>query len=196
MSTVGITRAGDTDAHLVAGLIAQAFNELDVARWLVPDPVDRARILPPQFLILVEHALKFGEVHLTVARDAAAVWFPRDGSPLPAPNDYDRRLAEICGPWTDRFHTLDEIFDANHPHEPHDHLALLAVLPGRQGKGIGSALLRHRHEGLDAAGRPAYLEASSPDSRDLYLRHGYELRGEPFTVPDGTPLWPMWRRPQ
>ena len=41
---------------------------------------------------------------------------------------------------------------------------------------------------------PAYLEASSPRSRDLYAQHGY-LAGEPFRVPDGTPFWPMWREP-
>jgi hypothetical protein len=41
---------------------------------------------------------------------------------------------------------------------------------------------------------PAYLVASSPPSRDLYARHGYRS-GELFSVPDGTPFWPMWRDP-
>ena len=54
--------------------------------------------------------------------------------------------------------------------------------------------MRHHHAWLDANGMPAYLEASSPRSRDLYAKHGY-LAGEPFRVPDGTPFWPMWREP-
>jgi hypothetical protein len=51
---------------------------------------------------------------------------------------------------------------------------------------------------LDDSGRPAYLEASSPRARDLYLRHGYLPRpGTPFHLPDGgPPMWPMWREPR
>ena len=33
--------------------------------------------------------------------------------------------------------------------------------------------MRHHHAWLDANGMPAYLEASSPRSRDLYAKHGY-----------------------
>lgn len=80
------------------------------------------------------------------------------------------------------------------PEEPRHHLALLAVDPARQGGGLGSTLLRHHHATLDGNGTPAYLEASSPGSRDLYRRHGYELR-ETFALPDGTKFWPMWRPP-
>jgi hypothetical protein len=48
---------------------------------------------------------------------------------VPPPEDYDRRLATACGPWTARFETLDVLFDAHHPHAPHQHLAFLAVQP-------------------------------------------------------------------
>ncbi|WP_018350245.1 GNAT family N-acetyltransferase [Longispora albida] len=196
MTQVRFGHAGPEDAEAVANVVGTAFCDLDVAKWLVPDPVERAKILPAQFVILAEHAIRYGTVLLTVERDAAAVWFPKDGTPIPPPRDYDARLATACGAWTDRFHTLDELFDAHHPAKPHQHLALLAVLPGRQGKGVGSALLRYRHEQLDAAGESAYLEASSLQSRALYLRHGYEPHGEPFAVPDGSQLWPMWREPR
>jgi hypothetical protein len=46
-------------------------------------------------------------------------------------------------------------------------------------------------------GTPAYLEASSPRARDLYLRHGYAMRrGSAFRLPEGPLLWPMWREPR
>jgi GNAT superfamily N-acetyltransferase len=79
----------------------------------------------------------------------------------------------------------------------HQYLAILAVRPGCQGRGIGTALLNARHRDLDRDGVPAYLEASSPRARDLYLRHGYTLRpGGPFRLPEGgPPMWPMWREP-
>ncbi|WP_410814062.1 GNAT family N-acetyltransferase [Micromonospora sp. 067-2] len=192
--SVGIDRLGPDDAALVAGLIAEAFVALEVTSWLVPDPSKREAVLAGDFEILVEHAMRHGLVHATADRAAVAVWFPLVGEPLPPPGDYDARLAAACGEWTDRFQHLDELFEANHPHEDHHHMAFLATRPGRQGQGLGTALIEHHHAWLDANAMPGYLEASSPRSRDLYARHGYRA-GEPFRVPDGTPFWPMWRQP-
>jgi GNAT superfamily N-acetyltransferase len=186
-----IRRAGPADTAAVAKLIGTAFTPLAAVRWLLPEPSVRPRVMTANFRILVEHALSYGHVDVTEDGAGAAVWFDRT-SPAPEPPDYDRRLADACDPWTDRFRLLDKLFEENHPPAPHHHLALLAVTPERQGAGLGTALLRHHHARLDPAGTPAYLEASSPGSRDLYLRHGYELR-EPFTLPDGTEFWPMWR---
>jgi ribosomal protein S18 acetylase RimI-like enzyme len=190
---VSIVRAGAAEAPQIAHLIAVAFYELDVARWLVPAPDRRAEVLPANFRIFVDHALAHGEVHTTTDRSAVAVWFPRDGGPLPEPTAYQHRVAVACGEATDRFLLLDKLFEKHHPQQPHHHLAFLAVQPARQRRGLGSALLRHHHAHLDARGIPAYLEATSRDSRDLYARHGYRQMGEPFRLPDRTPMWAMWR---
>lgn len=123
------------------------------------------------------------------------VRLPRD-RPLPEIADYDRRLWRACGGYTERFQDLDEAFDKHHPAEPHHHLALLAVEPTRQRRGVGTALLECCHTRLDRAGMPAYLEASSAHSRRLYARHGYTDNGEPIDLPHNGPrLWPMWRTP-
>lgn len=189
-----IGRAGAGDAPWVADLIGQAFQPLAVACWLVPDPHLRARVLPADFRIIVDHAMGHGEVHATLDRTAVAVWFPRDGGPLPEPVAYQRRVAAACGEATERFLHLDELFATCHPQAPHHHLAFMAVHPARQGQGLGSALLRHHHRRLDSCRAAAYLEASSPRARDLYTRHGYQPR-KPFHLPDGTAMWPMWRPP-
>ncbi|MFB4268952.1 GNAT family N-acetyltransferase [Nonomuraea sp. GTA35] len=177
------------DAQQVAELIATAFAGLRPMAYLVPDRRERHRIIAANFRIFVEHAVEHGEVHLIDDGPAVAVWFPYT-SPLPAPHDYDRRLAAATGAWEERFRTLDELFEQNHPAAPHHHLAFLAVHPDRQNEGLGTALLRHQHARL--AGLPAYLEASDPRNRDLYARHGYQAR-EPFALPDGALFWPMWR---
>ncbi|MBT8228167.1 MAG: GNAT family N-acetyltransferase [Dactylosporangium sp.] len=193
---MGIVRAGHRDAHQVAAVIATAFRSLDVAAWLIAVPDDRQRVLYGQFRILVEHALDHGPVLMAGDRRAVAVWFPRD-TPLPEIDDYDRRLELACGQYTDRFRLLDAAFDKHHPDEAHHHLALLAVDPDQQARGRGSALLECYHARLDKVGLPAYLEASSARSRELYLRHGYVDHGPPIVLPkDGPSLWPMWRRPQ
>ena len=161
----------------------------------MPEPAERRRVLAADFELLLEPALAHGTVHVTADRSAVAVWLPQGTGPaVPPPADYPARLAAACGAWTTRFETLDELFETNHPDRPHHHLAFLAVAPGQQGAGLGSALLRHHHDWLDRSGLPAYLEASSVGSRELYARHGYRT-GEPFRVPDGTPFWPMWREP-
>jgi GNAT superfamily N-acetyltransferase len=183
--------AGDQDAAPVAAdIIADAFEALDVTHWLVPDSSRRRGVLERNMLIWTTHASKHGMIHLTSDHSGVAVWFPVT-EPPPEPDDYAERLAAACGPWTDRFRQLDEAFEAHHPHDPHHHLAFLAIRPGHQGRGIGTALLNHHHEMYpDVAD---YLEASSWSSRALYLRHDFADRG-PFFLPDGgPPLWAMWR---
>jgi ribosomal protein S18 acetylase RimI-like enzyme len=81
-----------------------------------------------------------------------------------------------------------------HPTEPHWYLAQIAVTPGRQGRGHGSALLRSGLERCDRDGLPAYLESSSPRNRALYERHGFDVIDE-VRVADSPPIWPMLRPP-
>jgi GNAT superfamily N-acetyltransferase len=71
---------------------------------------------------------------------------------------------------------------------------MLAVSPGRQGQGTGTALLRAYHQMLDKARVPAYLEASDLRTRQFYLRHGYTDHGRPVQLPDGPLMYPLWRQ--
>jgi predicted N-acetyltransferase YhbS len=85
--------------------------------------------------------------------------------------------------------------ESGHPTTPHYYLDSLGVEPEWQGMGLGSALMRPVLERCDREAMPAYLNAGSPRSRDLYMRHGFEVTEE-FTLPDGgPPLWRMWRQP-
>jgi GNAT superfamily N-acetyltransferase len=193
-----IRRADPAEAEALAYVIAEAFHDLPVCRWLVPDPTQRRDVLPPQFQIYVEHGIEHGTVHTTDDLDAVAVWFANAPEEVPDIPDYEARLAAACGPHTARFQLLDEAMHEAHPAgRPHEHLALLAVSSTRQRAGLGSALLQAHHQDLDAQGTAAYLEASSPRSRSLYLRHGYVDAGRTVTVPGGPDptMWPLWRDP-
>jgi predicted N-acetyltransferase YhbS len=198
MTGTPIRRADPAEAEALAQVIADAFHDLPLCQWLVPDPAERRRVLPPNFQIYVEHGIKHGTVHTTDDLDAVSVWFAGAPEGVPDIPDYDTRLAAACGPHTARFQRLDEAMHRAHPTgTPHEHLALLAVSPVRQSAGLGAALLEARHEVLDEQGTPAYLEASSLRSRSLYLRHGYVDVGETFAVPGGPDptMWPLWRDP-
>lgn len=187
------------DTGEITDLVAAAMCDGPVARWLHPDQAVRRRSSPAYFAVFVEHAVRYGEVYATADPDTGrlsgvALWFPLT-SMIPPPPDYDRRMKECAGAAYDRICELDAALDAHHPLEPHHYLAFLAVHPDRQNRGVGSALLNRHHARLDRAGIPAYLEANDPRNRDLYLRHGYACRPV-LRLPDGPPVWPMWRVPE
>ncbi|QQQ74337.1 GNAT family N-acetyltransferase [Saccharothrix sp. 6-C] len=83
-----------------------------------------------------------------------------------------------------------------HPDVPHLYLASMAVVPESRGRGVGTAILRHRLTRADAERQPVYLEASTPRSAALYARHGFVPSGAPHALPDDGPvLHPLWRPP-
>ncbi|SDY41534.1 Acetyltransferase (GNAT) family protein [Micromonospora pattaloongensis] len=183
-----------SDAPIVAALIGNAFHPLDVCQWLVPDPDERAAILPHNFRIFVDHALTHGTVQTTADLAGAAVWLP---VPHPDITDYDDKVTATCHQWADRFRHLDDAMDRAHPVDrDHHYLAFLAVRPDRQGHGYGTALLRHHLSELDREGTPAYLVASNSRSRRLYARHGFIDSAPVLDLPyQGEPMYPMWRDP-
>lgn len=189
--------AGPADAAALSQVIADAFLDLPPARWLIPGEAVRAAVFPGYFRIFVDLAMTGGTVHTVPDRSAVAMWLPvgADG-PGPPGEDYDARLAAVTGPWAPRFTAFDTALDEHHlTGTAHQYLAIMAVHPTAQGRGIGTALLRAQHSVLDQAGIPAYLEASAVRNRALYLRHGYILRPDaPFYLPEyGPPMWPMIR---
>jgi GNAT superfamily N-acetyltransferase len=208
-----IVRAGEADIGVLSQLIADAFFPLAPCRWLIGDEAARRGIFPGYFRMYVEHAMADGLVHTTPARDAAALWLPL-GPQLPGPPDgYDEHLAEITGPWVERFAVFDAELDDHHlTGVEHHHLAIVAVRPDRQGQGTGTALLDAHHAVLDEQGMTAYLEASDERTRSIYLRHGYADYGTPIQLPgglvaggdhltpgqpaDGPRMYPMVRRPK
>jgi GNAT superfamily N-acetyltransferase len=202
----------DADPGAVAELVALALHDLPPARWLVPDPRRRAEPLASHTRVWVEHAVDHGHVD-TIATGAglvaAAVWFRHDdpADPMPAPDDYDRRVRLACRTYAPRFHDLDAALDAHQPHAtPHHRLAYLAVHPAHRGRGYGTSLLTVHHDRLDQSagsgasggaygGTSAFLTVSTPRAVELCRRHGYIPFGDPHHLPHhGPPMWPMWRQ--
>ncbi|HZU59269.1 MAG TPA: GNAT family N-acetyltransferase [Actinocrinis sp.] len=208
LCAVDVIEAEPDDAAELSDLIAIAFHDLPASVWLVPDAAAREELFPDYFRLYVDQALATGTVYTTPDRTAAALWIPyreggQDGEDGHADDaEYSARLAELTGTRVDRFRAFDAQLERHHPSgENHDHLAILAVHPKLQGRGIGSALLEAHHRVLAGTEEPvaAYLEAASIDSRRLYARHGYRDLPKPIPFPDGVPattmMYPMWRPP-
>lgn len=185
----------DTDAERLGHLIAEAFVDLPPSLWLCPDEVLRQAVFPGYFTGYVRDALENGLVLATSSLDAVALWFPRGPDPEPAP-ELDPEITVRVGRFADRFRRFDRLLHENHPRgKAHHHLAILAVHPDKQGRGLGSALLDFHHCYLDAVEEPSYLEAASERTRRLYLQHGYADCGDPIEIDAQARMYPMWREP-
>jgi GNAT superfamily N-acetyltransferase len=191
-----LRRAGTDDAATVAAVLAAALDDTDLARWLVPQRQERVAVYRRYFDLVTPWFVEHGTVYLADDGSAAAAWVRLDGKFEPEIADYDRRLAAACGPATERFVRLDEDMLAAHPDGlTHDYLAFLGVAPAAQNRGLGSRLLREHHRVTDAAGLPAYLEATGRRNAALYQRHGYADTAA-FRIGDGPPLHAMRRAPR
>lgn len=81
-------------------------------------------------------------------------------------------------------------------HDPpfgHWHLGPAAVVRGRQGQGIGSALMAAVCDRLDRVRGIAYLETDKPGNVRLYRRGGFEVVSEQSVL--GVTNWFMLRHP-
>ncbi|MBB5868570.1 ribosomal protein S18 acetylase RimI-like enzyme [Allocatelliglobosispora scoriae] len=185
-----------------AGIIGVAFADLPLSGYLMPgtDRITKVGILAGHLRLAVAHAHRHGSVQTDPGGVAAAAWM--DLYPVPPPEiaGYAAKRAAVCGVFTDRFARFEDAMHAHHQRyvgaTAHSHLALLGVVPARQGRGLGSALIRQRLLHLDIAATGCFVEASSTRSRDLYHRHGFRALGDPYPVgPDGPLMHPLWRDP-
>ena len=89
---------------------------------------------------------------------------------------------------------LDQL-DSFHPSESHWYLPMIGVDPAHQGKGLGSALMKHALIPCDLENKIAYLESTNAKNIPLYERHGFEVVGT-LEVGSAPPLYPMVRKPR
>jgi ribosomal protein S18 acetylase RimI-like enzyme len=194
-----VRKASAEDTPRLADALARAFQDDPGWSHLLPDPSDRTRRLRLFFETeLSGIALAQGLVWTTEEVVGAAVWAPPEGwrVPITATIRETPPMVRVFGRHLPLALRSRLRMEGRHPRKPpHWYLAFMGVAPEWQGRGLGTALMQPALEILDAAGTPAYLESSTPRSRALYQRNGFEVTGE-FNLPSaGPPLWQMWREP-
>lgn len=126
----------------------------------------------------------------------AAVIYAPGGYPFSRVDQWKLLLSSILGNGLynvrDWMHWLDEV-DKHHPAEPHFYLEYIAVEPGYQGMGVGSALLQHLVDKADGMHVGCYLENTNPRNVNLYQRFGFNIIDQEEII--GVPNWFMWRPP-
>lgn len=201
VSTVAVRPGHKPDVRELSEVLGRAFHADPVMRWVLPDDAARARGLAQMFATMTRHHfLRGGGVEVATAGGGvggAALWDP--------PGRWKQtRLEELLmlpafvrafGNRIGHGQQVAELLKDNHPEEPHWYLAIIGSDPSVRGTGLGHALMRSRLDRCDAEYAPAYLESSNPDNVPYYERFGFEVTGE-LRVPDGPPLWAMWRQPR
>lgn len=194
--TAQVRKATPEQTATIAGALARAFFDDPVFRWIYPDDERRREVLPPFFSLWTQTFQPHDEIYTAGEGAGAALWAPPGVPPVPEEeaDEFGRRMEEISGVDAERAFAVSKLIDEQHPPGSYYFLQFMGVEPASQGRGIGSALVAHVLERFDSEGARAYLDATSPDNKRLYERHGFRASGE-YAPEGGPPLWPMWREP-
>jgi GNAT superfamily N-acetyltransferase len=194
MTTLTIRTATAAEEDPTIAVVVLAFSADPPARWGYPDPQQYLRHFPHFVKAFGGQAFIHGSAYYVDGYAGAALWLPPAVHP-----DEDALIAlvqrTVSKPVQKDVFAILEQMGHYHPREPHWYLPLMGVDPPHQGKGYGSALLRHALIPCDRDHMLAYLESSNPKNIPLYERHGFELLGT-LQVGTSPPIFPMLRRPQ
>ncbi len=196
-----VRRAVRSDVNRMVEVLARAFDDDPVPNFLFTTERRRRRGLRRFFGIQLRHMyLSDGEVWTTDDIAGGALWAP-PGKPRPGLRELFwlfPMLADLMGLGRHAGPAMQLLgaVDRARPREQHWYLATIGTDPDRQGRGVGSALLRQVLGRVDEEGLPAYLESSKEQNLPFYARHGFEVTGEIHTPGGGPTLWLMWREPR
>lgn len=169
------------DAGEIGEIFSEAFEDDPVWAAHLPDSSSRRRALAEFYASEVESEPE----HVDVAVDedgqllGALIWEP-PGS---------REESDSFSP-TEAGQAHDRAIDDQRPDEPHWYIHDIATSARARGTGVGTTLIQHRLDHVGSA--PAFLESTTPASRRLYERFGFEARVTDDMVPGSSA---MTRRP-
>ncbi|MCM5569334.1 GNAT family N-acetyltransferase [Burkholderiaceae bacterium FT117] len=194
MRIAEVTCADESQRGAAISVIALAFVNDPLTRWAVPSAASYLAAMPAFIDAFGGNGLAHGATYLADDGMGAAMWLPPGIQP-----DEERMGSlmqeHVAGQTLEDLLAVFEQMGRYHPEVPHWYLPLIGVDPACQGRGLGSALMRHALERCDADGVQAYLESSNPRNVPLYERHGFEALGV-IQVGGSPQVIPMSRRPR
>lgn len=186
-----------------AEVLGRAFTDDPLWAAIMPDDETRTARLTRMFSDLIKTVAAARGTSLTTATDAVALWLPpgrdigvgpmiRSGlaimrSAIAMPTDDRKRMTRVL-------RQLDKKRKAHVP-DPHWYLLALGTDPSRQGRGLGSALVRAGTRRADQAATPAYLETETEGNVRYYEHLGFEVVEEVTAAGLELPMWLMIRPP-
>jgi GNAT superfamily N-acetyltransferase len=188
------------DLPRLADVLADAFTHDPVYTWMLSGNRRLKSRLRTMFAAELEQYVigNGGAVWTDSGCDGAVAALPPDASwemPKSMTGTEALRWVRAFGTRLPLAIKVQRAMEERHLREPHFYVRTVGVRTARQGQGLGSALMQPTLQAADAAGLPAYLEASSERSAALYERLGFR-HIDVLELPDGgPPLWRMRRPP-
>lgn len=201
MAAVEIVPLQFAQIRVAAEVLARAFDDSPIMRYLLPK--ERARTIGMRafFIAGLVDAHKHGEAWVAIVDGnvaGAAVWLP-PGSYPPNSRRQARQMLHLLtvapvalGSMLKSLKYLRAV-EAEHPKVEHWYLATLGVDPVHQGHGYGNRLLDAVLSRTDEAGVPTYLETDKERNLAYYARHRFAETGKIVPMDGAPPTWTMWR---
>ncbi|MDX6642727.1 MAG: hypothetical protein QOD76_689 [Solirubrobacteraceae bacterium] len=189
-------KAQPDDAPALGRMLARAFDDDPVMRWMFPRDDRRPQALGRFFSIRARQMIGQEQIYTTDDLAGAALWALPDRWHVDARDVLGLSPTLPAIGWRiGRVLRGLSLIEQRHPDAPpHFYLATLGTDPAHQSEGIGSALIAPVLQLCDQDGLGAYLESSKERNIAFYARHGFRVREE-VRMPHGPPVWLMWREP-
>lgn len=199
-----IVRLDDSQIRPAGVMLAHAFHDDPLMIYAIPEPRERARLLPDVYARMIRFGCLAGEVYATAGElEGVALWMPPNAKwsrenieasgmhqmPNLIGNDSYQRYREVVGlEWKARERDMTGACW---------YLFLLGVEPNRQRRGLGGALMRPVLERADVEDRECYLETENERNVAFYVKQGFDVivNGEAAGA-GGVRFWSFRRTPK
>ena len=188
--------AAPSEFEALAELLARAFGDEPLIRWLLPTEREWERAAARLFLILLRVTALEGLVLTNEQRTGVALWVSLEPPPysaysqmralLPAPLLLRHRSARA---WRARVRLKEA-----RPTGACWYLRIIGTEPQRQGSGVGASLMVPLLQRCDLEGKISCLETGKRENLGFYRRHGFEIVRE-FDLARRVHVWTMVREP-
>ncbi len=202
--SANLVRLGDAQIPAAAATLARAFHDDPLMLYAIPDPAERARLLPEVYARMVRFGTLAGEVYVTAgALDGVALWLPPNAK-------WTRENIEASGMHQmssligdDAYQRYREVVGREWQARERDmtgacwYLFLLGVEPSSQRHGLGGAMMRPVLERARVEQVACYLETENQRNVAFYLKQGFEMivNGEEAGA-SGVRFWTFRRTPK
>jgi len=202
--SANLVRLNDAQIPAAAATLARAFHDDPLMLYAIPDPAERARLLPEVYARMVRFGTLAGEVYVTAgALDGVALWLPPNAK-------WTRENIEASGMHQmssligdDAYQRYREVVGREWQARERDmtgacwYLFLLGVEPSSQRHGLGGAMMRPVLERARVEQVACYLETENQRNVAFYLKQGFEMivNGEEAGA-SGVRFWTFRRQPK
>ena len=202
-----IVRLTDAQIPAAAATLARAFHDDPLMLYAIPDPAERARLLPDMYARIVRFGTLAGEVYASAdgsggALEGVSLWLPPNAKWTRENIEASgmHQLATLIG--DDAYQRYREVVGRERNARERDmpgscwYLFILGVEPSRQRRGLGGALMRPGLERAEAEQLACYLETENQRNVAFYLHQGFDMivNGEEAGT-SGVRFWTFRRTP-